>query len=287
MKAIFKHEVRAYCHALSAYLFCAFLLLFIGVGSMLYNIEAAVASFEYVLQFVSIGLTVIIPVLTMRSFAEEKRQKTDQLLYSLPLTTWEIVAGKYGAMLIVFLAPLIVTAVYPLIFSQYGEVYLLTAYGSLFAFFLMGAALIAVGMFISSLTDSQGFAAGISIALFLFNYYSVTLAENISASYFGAALGVGILALALGAVVYHLTKSLTIGYGAGMLLLIAAIITVFVDASALSQLLPSAMEALSLFGRFSSFVNGVFDMTSVVFYLSVIAFFLLLTVQSLEKRRYN
>lgn len=287
MKAIFKHEVRAYCHALSAYLFCAFLLLFIGVGSMLYNIEAAVASFEYVLQFVSIGLTVIIPVLTMRSFAEEKRQKTDQLLYSLPLTTWEIVAGKYAAMLIVFLAPLIVTAVYPLIFSQYGEVYLLTAYGSLFAFFLMGAALIAVGMFISSLTDSQGFAAGISIALFLFNYYSVTLAENISASYFGAALGVGILALALGAVVYHLTKSLTIGYGAGMLLLIAAIITVFVDASALARLLPSTMEALSLFGRFSAFVNGVFDMTSVVFYLSVIAFFLLLTVQSLEKRRYN
>lgn len=287
MKAIFKHEVRAYCHALSAYLFCAFLLLFIGVGSMLYNIEAAVASFEYVLQFVSIGLTVIIPVLTMRSFAEEKRQKTDQLLYSLPLTTWEIVAGKYAAMLIVFLAPLIVTAAYPLIFSQYGEVYLLTAYGSLFAFFLMGAALIAVGMFISSLTDSQGFAAGISIALFLFNYYSVTLAENISASYFGAALGVGILALALGAVVYHLTKSLTICYGAGMLLLIAAIITVFVDASALARLLPSAMEALSLFGRFSAFVNGVFDMTSVVFYLSVIAFFLLLTVQSLEKRRYN
>lgn len=287
MKAIFKHEVRAYCHALSAYLFCAFLLLFIGVGSMLYNIEAAVASFEYVLQFVSIGLTVIIPVLTMRSFAEEKRQKTDQLLYSLPLTMWEIVAGKYAAMLIVFLAPLIVTAVYPLIFSQYGEVYLLTAYGSLFAFFLMGAALIAVGMFISSLTDSQGFAAGISIALFLFNYYSVTLAENISASYFGAALGVGIFALALGAVVYHLTKSLTIGYGAGMLLLIAAIITVFVDASALARLLPSAMEALSLFGRFSAFVNGVFDMTSVVFYLSVIAFFLLLTVQSLEKRRYN
>lgn len=287
MKAILKHEVRAYCHALSAYLFCAFLLLFIGVGSMLYNIEAAVASFEYVLQFVSIGLTVIIPVLTMRSFAEEKRQKTDQLLYSLPLTTWEIVAGKYAAMLIVFLAPLIVTAVYPLIFSQYGEVYLLTAYGSLFAFFLMGAALIAVGMFISSLTDSQGFAAGISIALFLLNYYSVTLAENISASYFGAALGVGILALALGAVVYHLTKSLTIGYGAGMLLLIAAIITVFVDASALARLLPSAMEALSLFGRFSAFVNGVFDMTSVVFYLSVIAFFLLLTVQSLEKRRYN
>lgn len=287
MKAIFKHELRGYLHAWSTYLFCAFLLLFVGVGAMLYNIESAVANFEYVLQLVSIGLTVIIPVLTMRSIAEEKRQKTDQLLYSLPLTTWQLVAGKYAAMLAVYFAPLAVTALYPLIFAQYGEVYLLTAYGSLFAFFLMGAALIAAGMFISSLTDSQGFAAGISIALFLFNYYSVTLAENISASAFGAALGVGILALVLGAVVYKLTRSMTIGYGVGMLILAAAIVTMLVDASALTRLLPETMSALSLFGRFDAFVNGVFDMGSVVFYVSVAAFFLVLTVQSLEKRRYN
>lgn len=287
MRAIFKHELRGYLHAWSTYLFCAFLLLFVGVGAMLYNIESAVANFEYVLQLVSIGLTVIIPVLTMRSIAEEKRQKTDQLLYSLPLTTWQIVAGKYAAMLAVYFAPLAITALYPLIFAQYGEVYLLTAYGSLFAFFMMGAALIAAGMFVSSLTDSQGFAAGISIALFLFNYYSVTLAENISASAFGAALGVGILALVLGAVVYRLTRSMTIGYGVGMLILAAAIVTMFVDASALTRLLPETMAALSLFGRFDEFVNGVFDLGSVVFYVSVAAFFLVLTVQSLEKRRYN
>lgn len=287
MRAIFKHELRGYLHAWSTYLFCAFLLLFVGVGAMLYNIQSAVANFEYVLQLVSIGLTVIIPVLTMRSIAEEKRQKTDQLLYSLPLTTWQIVAGKYAAMLAVYFVPLAVTALYPLIFAQYGEVYLLTAYGSLFAFFLMGAALIAAGMFISSLTDSQGFAAGFSIALFLFNYYSVTLAENISASAFGAALGVGILALVLGAVVYKLTRSMTIGYGVGMLILVAAIVTMFADSSALTRLLPETMSALSLFGRFDAFVNGVFDMGSVVFYLSVAAFFLVLTVQSLEKRRYN
>lgn len=287
MRAIFKHELRGYMHAWSTYLFCAFLLLFVGVGAMLYNIESAVANFEYVLQLVSIGLTVIIPVLTMRSVAEEKRQKTDQLLYSLPLTTWQIVAGKYAAMVAVYFAPLAVTALYPLIFAQYGEVYLLTAYGSLFAFFLMGAALIAAGMFISSLTDSQGFAAGISIALFLFNYYSVTLAENISASAFGATLGIGILALLLGAAVYKLTRSMTIGYGVGMLILAAAVVTVLVDASVLTRLLPETMEALSLFGRFDAFVNGVFDMGSVVFYLSVTAFFLVLTVQSLEKRRYN
>ena len=187
MTAVLKHELRGYAHSLSSYLFCAFLLLFVGVGALLYNIQSAVANFEYVLEFVCIGLTVIIPVLTMRVIAEERRARTDQLLYSLPLTTAQIVAGKYLALLVVYLVPLCVVALYPLIFVQYGDVYLLTAYGSLFAFFIMGAAMIAVGMFISSLTDSQGFAAGIAIVVFAFNYFSVTLAENISATAFGAA----------------------------------------------------------------------------------------------------
>ena len=182
MTAVLKHELRGYAHSLSSYLFCAFLLLFVGVGALLYNIQSAVANFEYVLEFVCIGLTVIIPVLTMRVIAEERRARTDQLLYSLPLTTAQIVAGKYLALLVVYLVPLCVVALYPLIFAQYGDVYLLTAYGSLFAFFIMGAAMIAVGMFISSLTDSQGFAAGIAIVVFAFNYFSVTLAENISAT---------------------------------------------------------------------------------------------------------
>lgn len=95
MTAVLKHELRGYAHSLSSYLFCAFLLLFVGVGALLYNIQSAVANFEYVLEFVCIGLTVIIPVLTMRVIAEERRARTDQLLYSLPLTTAQIVAGKY------------------------------------------------------------------------------------------------------------------------------------------------------------------------------------------------
>ena len=287
MTAVLKHEIRAHSHSISAYLFCAFLLVFVGVGAMMYNIQSAVANFEYVLEFVCIGLTVIIPVLTMRSIAEEKRQKTNQLLYSLPLTAVDIVIGKYLAMLVMYLVPLLIVAIYPLIFAQYGEVYLLTAYGSLFAFFMLGAALIAVGMFISSLTDNQGFAAGISIALFLFNYFSVTLAENVSSTSFGAAIAVGLLALVLGVIVYHLTRSVAMAYAVGIAILAAVCVAIYIDPSSLAELLPSLMKTLSLFSRFYVFVNGIFDMTSVVFYLSVIVFFLLLTVQSLEKRRYN
>lgn len=207
MTAVWKHELRSCVHSLSAWLYCAFMLAFVGVGAMLYNIQAAVANFEYVLSFVCIGLVFIVPVLTMRSLAEERKQKTDQLLYSLPLKLWHIITGKYLALLAVFLVPLVIIAFYPLVFSQYGEVYLLTSYGSLLAFFLLGAALIAIGMFISSLTENQGFAAGIGIVALLLNYYSVSLAEQVSATALGSfavllvlALLLGVLALVCGAV---------------------------------------------------------------------------------------
>ena len=159
MLAVCKHELRMQFHSLTAYVFGAFLLAVVGIGAMLYNLQAAVSNFEYVLSFSSLVFAVIVPLLTMRSLAEERRQRTDQLLYALPLSTWEVILGKYLALLAVFAVPLCVIAVYPLLFAQFGEVYLPTSYGSLFAYFLLGAALIAVGVFLSSLTDNQGFAA--------------------------------------------------------------------------------------------------------------------------------
>ena len=287
MTAIFRHEMRRAFQSLPAYLFCAFFLIFVGIGAVYYNIQAAVANFEYVLQFVCIGMAVLIPVLTMRSLAEERRQKTDQLLYSLPLKTTDIVLGKYLALAVVFLLPVCIIAVYPLVFSQYGEVYLPSAYGSLFAFFLMGAALIAVGLFLSSLTENQGIAAGISIAVMLFNYYSVSLAEQVSASAFGALAALVIIAVLLALLVRALTRSDAIAIGTGTGLAVIALGVYFLDGTLLENLLPNIMQSLSLFERFYTFVDGVFDLRSIVFFLSVIAFFLFLTVQSLEKRRYN
>ena len=287
MIAVLKHELRSAFNSLTIYLFCAALLCFVGVGAMIYNIQASVANFEYVLNFVSIGLVVIIPVLTMRSFAEERKQKTDQLLYSLPLKTWQIVGGKYLSLVILFLLPVAVICIYPYVFSQYGEVYLPGAYGALFAFFVMGAALIAVGMFISSLTDNQGFAAGIAIVLFLFNYYSVSLAEQVSSTGYGSAIALGVLAVLVGFIVRGLTKNTAaaLGVGGGLAALTLAAYFIFPDK--FEGLLPDIMKALSLFDRFGTFVNGVFDLTALVFYASVIALGLFLTVQSLEKRRYN
>lgn len=287
MSAVFSHELKTYFHSLTAYVFGAFLLIFTGIGALMYNINAAVSNFEYVLEFCSIVFVVIVPILTMRVIAEERKQKTDQLLYSLPITTTQVILGKYLALLVVYAIPLCIISFYPLLFRRYGEVYLLTAYGSILAFFIMGAALIALGVFISSLTENQGFAAGIGIAVILLNYFSVTLSEYVSSTAYSSLIALFVIAVLLAIVIQKLTKNDWLGYGVGAVLLAALMITYFVDMDKLEGLLPDIMTKLSLFKQFSVFVNGIFDLTAIVYFLSVIAFFLFLSVQSLEKRRYN
>ncbi|MDE6889331.1 MAG: ABC transporter permease [Eubacterium sp.] len=287
MIAVCKHELSSHFHSLTAYIFSAFLLAFVGLGAMLYNIQSSVANFEYVLSFVCLGFVVIIPILTMKVVAEERRQKTDQLLYSLPITTSQIIIGKYLALLVVYLVPLVIISFYPLIFARYGEVYLLTSYGSIFAFFMMGAALIAIGTFISSLTDNLGFAAGIAIPIILLNYYSVTLAEYVSSTAIGSAIALIAAAVILGFVVRYVTRNDKLALGTGAMLSIAVAGFYLMDSSVFEGLLADIMKKLSLFERFYKFVNGVFDLTGIVYYVTVMVFFLFLSVQSLEKRRYN
>ena len=287
MIAVFKHELRNYFHSFTAYVFGAFLLAIVGIGAMLYNLQAAVSNFEYVLSFGMIIFVVIVPILTMRVIAEGRKQKTDQLLYSLPISTVQVIMGKYLALLVVYLIPLLIISIYPLIFAQYGDVYLPTSYGSLAAIFIMGAALVALGVFISSLTDNQGLAAGIGIAAILFNYYSVSLSEYVSSTSVGSIIALALIALIIGAIVRYLTRNETLGYGVTLVLIAAITVTSFIDPTVFEGLLRKIMRQLSLFNRFNTFVSGVFDLTAIFYYISVIVFFLFLSVQSMEKRRYN
>ena len=287
MIAVCKHELRLYFHSLYAYVFGAFLLAFVGIGSMLYNIQMAVSGFEYVLGFGSLVFVVIVPVLTMRVVAEERRQRTDQLLYAMPITTTQVILGKYLALLAVYLIPLCIIAAYPLLFSQFGEVYLLTAYGTLLAFFLLGAALLALGVFLSSITDNQGFAAGLGIALILLNYYSVNLSEEYSATALGSFVALCAVLALFGLLVRHLTQNDVLASLAAGVPILGLLAVYLLKAEALEGLVPAIMAELSLFERFYTFVSGVFDLTAVVYYLSFAVFFLFLAVQSLEKRRYN
>lgn len=287
MTAVYRHEVSSYFTNVTGYVFGAFMLLFAGIYTMAYNLRACMVNFEYVLGGMSFVFLVIVPILTMKIIAEERRQRTDQLLYSLPLSMTRVVLGKYLALLTVFAVPVLVVCVYPLVLCTFGSVYLPAAYSAIFGFFLLGAALIAIGMFVSSLTESQAVAAGLCFVVMLLNYFITSLASYASTTAGGSLPAFTVLVLLLGAVFRLMTRS---GFASLVLMAVleALLLAAFlVDSSAFEGLFPALMERLSLFDSFYGFVDGIFDLRSVVYFLSVIAVFIFLSVQSLEKRRWS
>ena len=287
MTAVLRHELSSYFTNVTGYVFGAFLLLFAGIYTMVINLQSASPYFEYVLMNMDFIFLIIVPILTMRVIAEERRQKTDQLLYSLPLTMTQVALGKYLAMLVIFLIPVAVIGVYPLVLTAFGAVYLPAAYGALTGFFFLGASLIAIGMFISSLTESQAVAAGLCFVVMLLNYFISSLASYVPSTAFASFLCVAVCILVLGLIFRLLTRS---GFAALVLTIVleGGLVAAYTFRSADFQgLFPNLMEQLSLFDRFYEFVNGTFDLTAIVYYLTVIAVFVFLTVQSLEKRRWS
>lgn len=287
MKAVYKHELSSYFSGMTAYVFGAFLLLFAGIYCMVYNLKNMVVNFEYVLGGMSFVFLVIVPILTMKVLAEEKRQKTDQLLYSLPISMTSVVLGKYLAMLVMFLIPLGIICIYPIILSAFGNVYLPAAFGCILAFLFLGAALIAIGMFISSITESQAVAAGICFVVMLINYFLSSLAAYVSTSAFASFAVIIVLILLLALVFRLMTKNNLISGLLALILIGSSTLYYIFNGTSLENLFPTMMSNLSLFSRFYTFIEGIFDIRSLVYYVSIIFVFLFLCVQSLEKRRWS
>ena len=263
MKAVFKHELSSYFTNLSGYVFGAFLLLFAGIYMLAYNLQMYYTNFEYVMGGMSFVFLVIVPILTMR------------------------VLGKYAAMLVMFLVPIGIICLYPLILSAYGNVYLPMAFSSIVGFFFLGASLIAIGTFISSVTESQAVAAGLCFVVMLVNYFISDLAGFVSTSAFASFAAFTLVVLILMLIVRLMTKNTIAALIAGIALETVILVTYILDSTKFEGLFPEIMAQLSLFERFYGFVDGVFDVTSLVYYLSVIGVFLYLSVQSLEKGRWS
>jgi len=287
MKAVFKHELSSYFTGLAGYVFGAFLLLFVGIYTMVYNISGGVSNFEYVPGSLAFIFLIIVPILSMRVISEEKKQKTDQLLYSLPINMTQVVVAKYAALMVVFLVPMLIVTMYPIFLGTFGEVYLPTAFASLFAFYLLGGSLLAIGMFISSLTESQAVAAGINFVVLLIIYFMSDLANYAAFTARGSFIALAIIVALFSVLFGFMTKSSFSGFTVGVVLE-AVLIAIFTFKKASFEgLVPSVMSKLSLFERFYAFVDGRFDVTAVVYYVSVSAVCIFLTVQSLEKRRWS
>lgn len=287
MTAVYRRELGSYFKGMLGYLFTAFVLIFAGIYTMAYNLSGAYANFAYVLDAISFIYMIAVPILSMRTFAEERRQKTDQLLYALPISMSSVVAGKYLAMVTVLLVPMGIMALYPLILSQFGAVSLPTAYGALFAFFMLGASLLSVGLFISSLTDNQVASAVLTLVAVLLLYFLSGLASFVSSEASASLMALCVLAVIFALVLYALSKNPIVAFGVGVAGIGALMGWYSVDSSAFEGLFGTIMTQLSVFDRFYGFIDGVFDLKAIVYYASMIAVFLFLTVQSMEKRRWS
>ena len=287
MIAVLKHELRNYFHSFTAYVFGAFLLAIVGIGAMLYNLQAAVSNFEYVLSFGTIIFVVIVPILTMRVIAEERKQKTDQLLLTAPVTVWQIVLGKYLALIVTFLLPVVILCFYPLIMAQYGSIAFASTYVALLGFFLLGCTCLAVGLFFSSLTESQILAAVGTFAFLLVCYLmdgiSGFFPETAGASFFALV----VIVLLIGLLIYHTTQNILLPLVIGVIGEGVLAVLYFVKQSMFEGIIQKILNLFNMSSHFSNFTNSILDLTGVVYYLSFIGIMLFLTVQSIQKRRWN
>lgn len=287
MLAIFSREVKSFFITMTGWVFVAFMLVFIGIYMMIYNLNYGYGNFEYVLSGLTFVYLMAVPLLTMRCFADERRQHTDQLLYALPLSSGKIVMGKYLAMLVVLAVLTVVSCTYPIIISLFGDVYLPTAYASILAFFLLGAALTAVGMFCSSLCESQVTAAVVCFIVLLVDYFISGLSSLVPSGVGPACFVVSVL-IALGVVaLIVLTKNGVFAVAVGVVAEVALLAVAAFNGSVLEGAVPDVLSGISLFERFSPFVEGVFDLASIAFFLAVTAAFAVLTVHCFEKRRWS
>ena len=287
MIAVFRRELGSYFKGVLGYLLGAFLLVFAGIYCMVYNLSGYYSNFEYVLSAIGFIYLIAVPIISMRSVAEEKKQKTDQLLYSLPISLSGVVMGKYLAMVAVLALPVAIMALYPLILSQFGAVSFATAYGSLFAFFLMGGCLLSIGLFISSVTDSQVAAAVITLLTMMLLYFMGSLSSWISTDASASLNALMVLSAVAAVIFYIMSKNSIMAVVVGAALIGGLQVWYRMDSSAFSGLFGEMMNAISVFDRFDTFTNGVFDVTAIVYYLSIIGVMLFLTTQVMEKRRWS
>lgn len=287
MTAVYKRELRSYINGMTGAIFAGFVLLLAGIYMVVYNLMGLYPYFEVILPNVAFIYMFAVPVLTMRSIAEEKHSRTDQLLYSLPMSVSSIVLAKYLAMVTVLAVPCAVMCLYPLILASFGTVYFTTAYASLLAFFLLGCSLIAIGMFISSLTESQVIAAVVSLAVMVFINLMSGLANLIPATSGASLAGFIAIAVIIGMIVQVMIKSSVISVAVSVVLTAGCVLVYLGNPGIFEGAIPSLLSSMALFDRMGSFQSGMFDLTAIIFYLSVIALFVYLTVQSMEKKRWN
>lgn len=287
MLAIYKKELKSYLTSMQGYGFMAFIMLVLGIYFTAYNLNYASPDFGTTLNSVTFVFLIITPILTMRILAEEKRNKTDQLLFTSPVPIWKIVFGKYLGMVTIYLIPVVITLFYPLILAKYGTVSYPMTLTAIVGFFFLGCANIAVGLFLSSITESQVIAAVLTFVVLFCSFVMNGIESFFSQTAMASMLAFAVLAVLIAMVVYQMTKDNILTGITGVVLLGAVVIIYIVKSSLYEGAIQKLLDLLAIANHFDNFVGGILDFSGIVYMLSVICIFIFLTVQSIQKRRWS
>ena len=288
MTAIYKRELKSYLTSMVGYLFIFFILVLTGIYFSAYQLSAAYPKFEYTLSAITFAFLIGVPILTMRVLAEERKQKTDQLLLTAPVSLWKVVLGKYLAMVTVIGIPNVIFCAFPLIIKAQGTAYLKVDYISIGVFFLLGCVYAAIGMFLSALTESQMIAFISTFGILLILYLWNGILSMLPSSAVSGLVGVLIILTLIVVYIYQMTGNIVIAGVIEAVGVIAGVVVYFVKSSLYENLLTKMLGRLALADVFTDITsNSIVDITGIALYLSLIVVFVFLTVQAIQKRRWN
>ena len=288
MLAIYKRELKSYFHSMTGCVFIAFLVMFTGIYFMAYNLNAGYPYFSYTLSGSLIVFLVGIPLLTMRSFSEERKTKTDQLLLTAPVSLTKVVLGKYFAMVTVLAVPNVIFCLFPLLIKLQGTAYLLVDYSSIAVFFLLGCVYLAIGMFMSSLTESQIIAFISTFGILLLLYLWDGILSFLPSSALSGMIGILLILTLIVVYIYHMTKNWMLAAGIEAVGIAAALIVYFVKSSLYENLLTKLLGRLALADVFMNISSSnIVDVSGLLLYVSILIIFVFLTRQTIQKRRWS
>jgi len=294
MIAIFKRELRAYFLTPIGSIYMGLFLLITGLFFTLGNLFAQSSHYSGFLGNVLFFYLFGVPLLTMRLFSEEKRQRTDQLLLTCPISITEIVLGKFLAALVVYSMTLVVTILYAVVIGIYGDLIIWETVGSYIGFLFLGACYIAVGVFVSASTENQLTAALVTFFSLFVIWLIDPIAQIVPSDTFAGVISAGVLALLLVVFLFFNTRNWFIVLVTAVLAA-AVILFLYFYASGFTfrfriiyaGFLQNFLGWFSLNRRYQNFSMGLLKFDALLYYLSFSGLFLFMTVRLIEKRRWN
>ncbi len=182
MTAIYKRDLKSFFHSFIGWLYLAVTFFMMGLYFYVYNMIYGYPTISFVLQSVVFLFIITVPIITMRSLAEDRKYKTDQLILTAPVSVGKIVLGKYLALVTLLAIPVILIGLMPFALMRAGTFQMGISYSALTGFFLYGCLALAIGLFVSSLTESVVISAVSTLGILFVGYIMTGICGLISST---------------------------------------------------------------------------------------------------------